>query len=1097
MEHNPKMMESGAVRAALQHVKPVCMELVQSPSTSTVQALARQLKGLDQEVMQQMQQFLIFPLRTTLVACLSKSLPQQLLIETCHAVGIVLKSSKLQHVAVFMDLFSLLSDIMLSSSGELVKRDLSEEEKVAAIQILCCLLNNCHLQVLHQLYVPTSIARLGSVVSQLVAVVSDVRASRRLRAQAMQALLVLLQKRTYDHEDSWWQHGNRFAGLLPGISTAMLKVLLGDSKQGHQLFCRALEVWTEVVCLTLGDQSLAQEQREGHAWVAGLKMDGRLKELMVCREERWVETVVPRVEFMVKEVSKLKKHDHWKVRLQLVSWAHRLLSDCTRAVQSCTSPLLEVLVLLMTDEYSQVAAPAAAALEEFRTNQSGGDGSLKLLMILKEDLFALLTSLPRRIRMEDEEEKRAVVGLLISYISLLGPDMSSLLLSHTHVTRLTRVLVQVLAMDVSDQKILEESGMGARGLTNLSQFVQQASVMTPRKVFLHFRDDKVKSDLFRVCRLLGKFGDVRVMVESVMEVYRESSTHHLPCVLILNHILSGHADRGDNTSEQGAPEGENSLEEIVRLLLEEYLSTSNMSLCDTTHKSLQPSSWSASSPSSLSLFVMKDDNEPEVGMMSSHNRSIMLTCLFMEGVAVCAQVLGRRFRLQLTEALYPVTEKVGSEISAVSGTAYLALAHIASACCYQSVDELLQSNADYIVTSISLRLWHFERHPRAPSVLSVMLQLCATDILPLVWDSVLQIMDTLDQHHTDQAVAFLPVLHHLTLAVARWFPPQNTPQGSPPAQKSGRGLNPQELVHFLLERRRLQLEAENFEADPEPEDPDNIQDYIAKMDEEKRKAVEEEGKGREEDGEEETKEPPLHVKAVKEVLLRAKHIVSSSDPRLTLLALDIIGQGCVDLADFENELLPIVHQVWASFKKRFHDTEKVVVIKAVKTLQRLCECCGDFIRQRVEKDVLPSLRQFLHSQARTSAGRRGSYQYTVNYKLQLTLLTTLGPMALQMGLDGLALEAVLQCCLLYLSERQPATLQQACVESVKQMVACNGDVVWLALCNLYTPTLPSPPSSHCKPVTVFKNVGEHNEYATNVTQLLRHLDSLYETDTSS
>ena len=36
----------------------------------------------------------------------------------------------------------------------------------------------------------------------------------------------------------------------------------------------------------------------------------------------------------------------------------------------------------------------------------------------------------------------------------------------------------------------------------------------------------------------------------------------------------------------------------------------------------------------------------------------------------------------------------------------------------------------------------------------------------------LQILDTLDEHHAEQAVVFLPVLYQLTVAVNRWFPTQ-------------------------------------------------------------------------------------------------------------------------------------------------------------------------------------------------------------------------------------------------------------------------------------------------------------------------------------
>ena len=59
-------------------------------------------------------------------------------------------------------------------------------------------------------------------------------------------------------------------------------------------------------------------------------MDRRVKELITRRDEGWVKTVLPRVEFMVKELSKLKSHDNWKVRRELVPWADRLLTECER-----------------------------------------------------------------------------------------------------------------------------------------------------------------------------------------------------------------------------------------------------------------------------------------------------------------------------------------------------------------------------------------------------------------------------------------------------------------------------------------------------------------------------------------------------------------------------------------------------------------------------------------------------------------------------------------------------------------------------------------------------------------------------------------------
>ena len=54
-----------------------------------------------------------------------------------------------------------------------------------------------YCRVLHEIYVPTNLARLGGLVSQLVGVVSDTTTSRNLRMQAMDVLLILLKKHTY------------------------------------------------------------------------------------------------------------------------------------------------------------------------------------------------------------------------------------------------------------------------------------------------------------------------------------------------------------------------------------------------------------------------------------------------------------------------------------------------------------------------------------------------------------------------------------------------------------------------------------------------------------------------------------------------------------------------------------------------------------------------------------------------------------------------------------------------------------------------------------------------------------------------------------
>nr|KAG5707350.1 hypothetical protein BaRGS_005317 [Batillaria attramentaria] len=656
--------------------------------------------------------------------------------------------------------------------------------------------------------------------------------------------------------------------------------------------------------------------------------------------------------------------------------------------------------------------------------------------------------------------------------------MSALLLSLPHITRLARVLAQVMEVDCADQKILEESGMGARGTTNLSKFVQRVTIMKPRKVFVHFQNDAVRDMLLTTCRHLGRLGSLSILVECFLDLYRESGAYQVASVLIINEVVAGSADATQHETGSTHMFASSSREDIVRMLLEEYLSPANMNLTDIS-STVSPSASSAAA--AMSLYVMGDGGTHR-SAIKTRNRAIMLTCLFLEGIGTFAKVMGKEFQPLLMDVLYPLAEKVGHEISAVSSTAYVALSDICEACSYKSLDELIQKNADYLVNSISLRLRHFPRHPRAPSVLSVMLQFCGADILPLVWDSIVEILDTLDENHADQAVIFLPVLHQLTIAVARWFPPQ-TPDSSKGKQTHSGKPDPAKLTQFLLERHKLRLEAEAFDVE-DTTDATTIKEEAAKMAKDRQKEEEEV-----EEDEPAVKEPPLHIRAVKEVLLRAKHILSSADPRLTLLALDIISQGCRDLADHENELLPLVHQLWPAFKQRFFDGEKLIVIKAVYTLHSVCHICGEFIRKRVERDVLPSLQSFLEKQAHVSLGAGPSYHYTVSYKLQLALLTTFGDMAYLMGLDGAGLEQVIHSCLPYLNKRQPNKLQEACRQSMRQFAACDADLVWLCLSSLYVPAPLTPPSEHFNAIDVFTSVGERNAYTDNVTMVLEGLNN--------
>lgn len=75
----------------------------------------------------------------------------------------------------------------------------------------------------------------------------------------------------------------------------------------------------------------------------------------------------------------------------------------------------------------------------------------------------------------------------------------------------------------------------------------------------------------------------------------------------------------------------------------------------------------------------------------------------------------------------------------------------------------------------------------------------------------------------------------------------------------------------------------------------------------------------------------------------------------------------------------------------------------------LGETCGDFLRRRVSKDVLPRLTGSLVKQAPVSARAGPVYTHTLAYKMQLAVLQGLGALCCRLDLGKQAAE--LHCAL--------------------------------------------------------------------------------------
>ncbi|XP_052760793.1 TELO2-interacting protein 1 homolog [Mya arenaria] len=1297
---------------AFSRLKPYCVQLTREHTRENIAELFNALQAVDNVFLQDLQEYVIFPLRIILKQ--PKKCSQDLYLDLYTCMEYVLGHTRITRWDLFQDIFNTATTMLSCPTDQSKVAKLSEELKLAIIQTLRTLVKNSECSVVQQLYTLLCLPLLGHSVSLLLNI-AEIERARNLRILAMECLLDFSQADTKLSQCMKADIGNMYASFLPGISVTLCKIITGDTKQGYAVTAKAIYVWMRIISLVLDDKLLELYcQKQAKKSQDQKDLDDRLAGLIVTRDSTWLSTTSSNLCVLVKQVTNVRAHCNWRVRLGLVECAEHLLLHCNNSLKECVPHFLEILVSLIGDDYAKVSEGSRHALELFSSSQAV-DQQHRLTEILEENLHKLATSLPRRIQTAEEEDKLALLNMLIGYISILGNKVKNLLLSLPHLKKLSLALVQILEMECSDVKIVEErttiTGHGSSAIP--SSNVTSCGIVPPKKYFKRFTNERIFDRVRGVCQLLGYHGDVHLLVDHFLDIFHETSLFKLQATLVINEIMLGTTGETayTNNTKNGRKWQNHSKDElctVVRMLVDEYLNPANFDLVTslTTNTGARVQTLDQQLRS-LAITLPSPVQENTAAKM---NRNILQISLFLEGFGNFAKILKTSFEPHLMSVLYPTLEKLGDETAYISNTAFIALWDICHACRYRSIDELIRENADYLMNSISLRLRHLDRNRRCPLVLKVMLQYSSAELLPLIDDTVQEILDSLDDNYAEEAALFMGVLNELAKAVVRWYP-EKSDRGKSKAGITGVSANGRtaendangerkgatkgcsecgvvlnlngELTDtstdYLTEAQKSQNEFGESDAqnDLKPEQDkidrpilkdgkpvgckkchvDNISkdiqksscscnsnsdglkttvevssveyldeddeivhgqfddaemtnfnfqtsgndkvskkrvlngpvncvdcqktlptklcamcskeefktDYVEIEEKKKSKSVqnhientgsaqvhcekvmcasckfkskrpdligqdtsgsdvinkkieelaeffsnllklEKEALGEitEEElnnfnpdssqpdstdsnmDEPETKPPlPSHIKAVKEVMLRCKHIISSRNPRLRLLVLDTVSQTCVALRKHEDELLPLIHKVWPAFSLCFADEEKLVIIKALDVLQTMCRCAGDFVRHRIVKDVLPKLASFLKSQAEISVHAGSSYQFTVNYKLQMAILTSIGPIAQQTEIRGSDLDLIVCSCLPYLHIRQPTTLQKTCIECCMRLASIAPDLLWLKLCSVYCPKAYIPPDGNFIQSKGLTQPSSSNPYSGNVTIVLR------------
>ncbi|XP_039720245.1 TELO2-interacting protein 1 homolog [Pteropus medius] len=1078
-------------------LRPICVQLTKTQTVENVEQLQAHLQAVSDSALQELQQYILFPLRFTLKTPGPKR--ERLIQSVVECLTFVLSSTCVKEQELLQELFSELSACLYSPNSQ-KPATVSEELKLAVIRGLSTLMHSAYGDIILTFYEPSILPRLGFAVSLLLGLAEQEK-SKQIKIAALKCLQVLLfQCDCDDHprsldEPEQKQLGDLFASFLPGISTALTRVITGDFKQGHSIVVSSLNIFYKTVGFIMADVQLGRISKVK----AKPAVEHRVAKLIVHREADWVKNTGNKLSILIKKIIEcVSVHPHWKVRLELIELVEALLFKCSQSLVESAGPLLKALVGLLNDESPEVQAQCNKVLRRF-ADEKVVVGNRAFADILSESLHSLATSLPRLMSSQDDQGKFSTLSLLLGYLKLLGPKVNFVLNSVAHLQRLSKALIQVLELDVADIKIVEERCWNSDHLSASPKTAAQPWSQIQRRYFRFFTDERIFLLLRQVCQLLGFYGNLYLLVDHFMELYHESVVYRKQAAMILNELVAGAAGlEVENLHEKHIKTSSEDLREIVTSILEEYTSQENWYLVtcieaeemgeELTMKQLGPQAiTSGAYTCQLTSFPAFSKPSPTICSMNSN---IWQICIQLEGIGHFAYALGTDFRLLLMSALYPVLEKAGDQTLLISQAAASTMMDICHACGYNSVQHLINQNSDYLVNGISLNLRHLSLHPHTPKVLEVMLQNSDANLLPLVADVVQDVLATLDQFYDKRATAFVSVLHALLAALAQWFPDtgdcgqlqeQNVGEkGShlsqrPEALEKGcaNTTTAEDIEQFLL----------NYLKEKDVADG-NISDFDNEEEEQSNPPpkVDENDTGPD-------VEPPLpvQIQIATDVMERCIHLLSDKNLKIRLKVLDVLDLCVVVLQSRKNQLLPLAHRAWPSLVRRLTNDDPLAVLRAFKVLRTLGGKCGDFLRSRFCKDVLPKLAGSLVTQAPVSARAGPVYSHTLAFKLQLAVLQGLGPLCESLDLGEGDLNKVADACLIYLSAKQPMKLQEAARRVFLHLMKVDPDSTWFLLNELYCPEQFTPPHPSLRPVQLRGATGQQSPYTANVLLLLQEL----------
>lgn len=871
----------------------------------------------------------------------------------------------------------------------------------------------------------TIIPTIGQAVSAFLNCALTGVNSLDLQKYSLEALNTLLFKVI--------KSGEAVASMLPGIISALTKILTPKygAHRHYTVYVQVFTILQNLLELVFNDKDLGMERRHTAASIQEISAEFKgqkkptVKPGQRIRSDQWLKASKDQLKTALSVIPAFrtqdqKQHQKPEVQSAIVACSFGVVENCSVSLDNCVSMFLDNIMLTISQDPQTaidptIAQQAKTQLEFLLADEMEGRGRTNILEVLQERVFDWIEALPRLLTAHDDTQARCILASIKSTVVILSK-------AETHSERVgfKFLFEKLLTLVQETVKISPSEKL-------LPQVVPDAGELEQKLIAGPGEFDIETQDI-----AFGEFGVDVTMTAAVQQGVADlvSTLGKLaPSLQTCQSLLEQVNNQGQATSASALAAwlAINSFEGMV---LEDNITQEVDSwLADDDDDDDKTGSLFQSTLSKVGkedlVVEMYTFCQARLSMATSYSGSIggggggentrfqdLLTANALRGLALVSKYMGKDFRHQLMEVLYPLIDLLGggSSSSGVAGLRQAAqetLVAVARDCGYRSVRHMIMANYDYVIDSLSLKLNALDFSPQGPGSLATVVAVSGPQILPYLDDIVASLFAVLDNYHGYKTIVsgVFAALQAVVSETQKGYSGElrYLTEGGERNKKSEIGfMHVQSFEELLgvLDRKPVAPDLsmkEQFEREmrKEEEDDEEVHHPNRPFAETVQRA-EEEDDGAKEEGDptgnvatpEEQEQwmspvPRPTWELVRQVVEYSDRFLLHESAPLRRQLLDLMHAALPILAsasvsteaaaaaaahgpggagETKEEFLPVVSDVWPVLVRALDDEDALVAARALAVIVRVVALAGGFMATRVAA-VWPRVRTLLQPQA--------------------------------------------------------------------------------------------------------------------------------------